>query len=599
MMRPTGAWQLGFSSTVFKNLWPMVIIVGLVGSGCHLRRSSEPPNTLHLVVGAKIKGLDPIFAEDLYSSTQFSQAYETLLEYHYLKRPYVLTPSLAEKMPEVSSDGKVYTFSLKKGVLFQDDPCFKETGGRGRELTADDVIYSLKRLADPKLASSGWWILDNRVVGLNAWRDQALKESRTPYQTEVEGLRALDRYRLQIKLNQRTTQFPYLLAMPFAAVVPKEAVEFYGKEFINHAVGTGPFRLSEYHSGSKVVWVKNPTYRKELYPIEGSPGDREEGLLADAGKALPLADQVVVDIFVEQQPMWLNFLSGKVDITGIPKDNFSTVINPGQDLSPDLISKGIRLVKTPGFDVTHLSFNMSDPLIGKNKYLRQALSLAYDQNTFNEIFYNGAAMAAQGPIPPGLDGYDPNLKNPNRQFNLSRARELMAKAKYPGGKGLPALEYATLAGSLGRQESEFTSKMFAALGVSLNIGTYSWPQFLEVVKNKKAQLWSEAWSGDYPDGENFLQLFYSRNAPPGQNDSSYSNPEFDRLYELSLKLPEGAERTGVYQNMVKLLVDDCPWIFGAHRLRYVLVQKWLKNYKSNDFSHSNYKYYRVDSSLKK
>jgi ABC-type transport system substrate-binding protein len=550
-------------------------------------------------VGAKIKGLDPIFAEDLYSSTQFSQAYETLLEYHYLKRPYVLTPSLAEKMPEVSSDGKVYTFSLKKGVLFQDDPCFKETGGRGRELTADDVIYSLKRLADPKLASSGWWILDNRVVGLNAWRDQALKESRTPYQTEVEGLRALDRYRLQIKLNQRTTQFPYLLAMPFAAVVPKEAVEFYGKEFINHAVGTGPFRLSEYHSGSKVVWVKNPTYRKELYPIEGSPGDREEGLLADAGKALPLADQVVVDIFVEQQPMWLNFLSGKVDITGIPKDNFSTVINPGQDLSPDLISKGIRLVKTPGFDVTHLSFNMSDPLIGKNKYLRQALSLAYDQNTFNEIFYNGAAMAAQGPIPPGLDGYDPNLKNPNRQFNLSRARELMAKAKYPGGKGLPALEYATLAGSLGRQESEFTSKMFAALGVSLNIGTYSWPQFLEVVKNKKAQLWSEAWSGDYPDGENFLQLFYSRNAPPGQNDSSYSNPEFDRLYELSLKLPEGAERTGVYQNMVKLLVDDCPWIFGAHRLRYVLVQKWLKNYKSNDFSHSNYKYYRVDSSLKK
>jgi len=175
----------------------------------------------------------------------------------------------------------------------------------------------------------------------------------------------------------------------------------------------------------------------------------------------------------------------------------------------------------------------------------------------------------------------------------------MAKAKYPGGKGLPALEYATLAGSLGRQESEFTSKMFAALGVSLNIGTYSWPQFLEVVKNKKAQLWSEAWSGDYPDGENFLQLFYSRNAPPGQNDSSYSNPEFDRLYELSLKLPEGAERTGVYQNMVKLLVDDCPWIFGAHRLRYVLVQKWLKNYKSNDFSHSNYKYYRVDSSLKK
>ncbi len=599
MTRPAGAFYSCSSFPGLRSIYPFLIIFLMAAAGCNFRSSNEPANTLHLVVGAKLKGLDPALADDLYSGTQASQAYENLLEFHYLKRPYVLTPSLAEKLPEVTPDGKTYTFTLKKGVLFQDDPCFKETGGKGRELIAEDVVYSLKRLADPKLASSGWWILDNRIAGLNAWRDQASKDAITTYTSEVEGLRAIDRYTVQIKLNARSSQFPYLLSMPFAAVVPREAVDFYGKDFINHAVGTGPFRLAEFHSGSKIVWVRNPTFRKESYPSEGAQGDREAGLLSDGGKLLPLADQVVVQVFVEQQPMWLSFLSGKVDISGIPKDNFSTVINAGHELTPDLVAKGIRLIKTPGFDVTHLSFNMADPILGKNKYLRQALSLAYDQNTFNEIFYNGAALAAQGPIPPGIDGYDPLLKNPYRQFNLSKAKELMAKAKYPGGNGLPTLDYATLAGTLGRQTSEFTTKMFASLGVNLNVGTYSWPQFLEVVKNKKAQLWSEAWAGDYPDGENFLQLFYSKNASPGQNDSNYINAEYDRLYEFSLTLPEGKERTETYQKMVKILTEDCPWIFGSHRLSYVLVQKWLKNYKPNDFSHSNYKYYRVDSGLKK
>ncbi len=567
--------------------------------GCTSKSKSEPTNTLHLVVSEKLKGLDPVFADDLYSGTQSGQAYEPLLQYHYLKRPYALTPNLAEKMPEISADGKVYTFTLKKGVLFQDDPSFQATNGKGRELVAEDVVYSFKRLADPKLASSGWWIFDNKVVGLNAWKDQAEKDASTNYSRPVAGLTALDRYTVQLKLTQRSTQLLYFLAMPFAAIVPKEAVEFYGKEFINHAVGTGPFRLAEYNPNSKLVWVRNPTYRKDTYPNEGADGDREAGLLEDAGKPLPLADQVVVQVFVEQQPMWLSFLSGKLDATSIPKDNFSSVITAGHDLTPDMIEKGIRLIKSPGLDITHLTFNMADPILGKNKLLRQALSLAYDQNTFNDIFFNGAAIAAQGPIPPGIDGYSAALKNPYRQFNLVKAKEFLAKAGYPGGKGLPPLEYATLAGTLGRQQSEFTQKIFSALGVKLTINSYSWPQFLEVVKNKRAQVWEYAWSGDYPDGENFLQLFYGRNASPGQNDAKYINPEFDRLYEKSLLLPEGKERTAIYEKMVSLLVEDCPWIYGSHRLSYTLIQKWLRNYKPNDFSHSNYKYYRIDTALRK
>ncbi len=415
----------------------------------------------------------------------------------------------------------------------------------------------------------------------------------------MEGLKALDRYTVQLKLIQKSNQLLYLLAMPFTGIVPHEAVEFYGVEFINHAVGTGPFRLAEYNPNSKIIWVRNPTYHTEFYPNEGAVGDQEAGLLRDAGKTLPLADQIVFQVFVERQPMWLTFLSGKLDLCSIPKDNFSTAITPSKDLKPELSSKGIQLIKSPSLDVTHVTFNMADPLLGKNKYLRQALSLAYDEMTFIELFYNGRAIPAQGPLPPGINGYDPEFKNPYRQFNVMKAKELLVKAGFPGGKGLPPLEYASLADSTGRQVSEYFQRMMSAIGVKLKINSYSWPQFEEAVKNKKVQIWEQAWSADYPDPENFFQLFYSKNASPGPNDSNYSNPEFDHLYEKILVTPDGPGRAEIYKKMVNILVEDCPWIFGAHLVGYGLVQPWLKNYKPNDFDLGRFKYFQVDTLLKK
>jgi ABC-type transport system substrate-binding protein len=588
-----------WSKVGLRYLSSALCIFSLGLSSCTLKSKNEPVNTLHLVAEEKIKGLDPAFANDLYSGIQISQAYETLLQYHYLKRPYTLIPCLAESMPEISSDGLTYTFHIKKGVLFQDDPSFKSSHGKGREMTAEDVAYSFKRLADPRLMSAGWWIFDGKIVGLNEWRDASSKSGSTDYTLPVEGLKATDRYTLQVKLKQRSAQFLFSLAMPFTAVVAREAVDHYGKEFINHAVGTGPFRLAEFIPSSKIVWVKNPTFRQEFYPSEGSSGDKEAGLLADAGKPLPLVDRLIAHVFIERQPMWLTFLSGKLDVTAIPKDNFAAAISPSKELTPELSSKGVRLVKSPALDITHTTFNMADPLIGRNKLLRQALSLAYDEATFIDLFYNGRAIAAQGPIPPGLAGYDPNFKNPYRQFNVAKAKELLAKAGYPEGKGLPALEFATLTDSASRQQAEFMQKIMSAIGVSLKVNNYSWPQFLEAVKNRRGQLWTYAWSADYPDAENFLQLFYSKNASPGQNDSNYSNPEFDKLYEKSLTLGDGTERTELYKKMTHLLIEDCPWIFGSHRLGYTLTQPWLKNFKPNDFDHSRYKYYRIDSNLKK
>ncbi|MBI4925188.1 MAG: hypothetical protein HY843_04615, partial [Bdellovibrio sp.] len=403
-----------------------VILISLVA--CTFKKKSDPPNTLHLLSIAKIKGLDPIYSDDLYSGTEIGHVYEGLVQYHYLKRPYTLIPNLAEAMPEISKDGKKITFKIKKGVFFQDNPCFKATAGKGRELEAQDFVYSFKRLADPKLTSAGWWVFDGKILGLNEWREENTKNKTTDYQKEVQGLITPDKYTLQISLKQPSAQFIYSLAMAYSYAVPKEAVEYYGKEFINHPVGTGPFRLEEFNPSSKVVWIKNPTYRKEYYPSEGEPGDKEKDLLNDSGKPLPLSDKIIVYIFEESQPQWLSFLAGKLDYSGIPKDNFDSAITSTKELKSELKTKGIVIYKNANLEITHTSFNMEDPLIGKNKYLRQALSVAHNQEEYNKLFYNYRALSAQGPIPPGLAGYDPDFKNPYRQHNPEKAKELLKRA---------------------------------------------------------------------------------------------------------------------------------------------------------------------------
>jgi ABC-type transport system substrate-binding protein len=292
-------------------------------------------------------------------------------------------------------------------------------------------------------------------------------------------------------------------------------------------------------------------------------------------------------------------MQGNLDVMAIPKDNFAQVIDEKQNLKQEFTQKGLTLSKYPWLDITHTSFNMADPVVGKNKALRQAMSLVIDFDKEIELFYNGHALSAQGPIPPGLVGYDESMKNPYKAHNVEKAKELMKKAGYPDGKGLAPLEYVTLSDTTNRQMTDFYQKEFAQIGVQLKVNTYSWPEFQASVKNKKGQMWSFAWGADYPDAENFLQLFYSKNGSPGPNDANYSNPEFDKLYEKSLTLPDSAERTALYKKMVEIVVEDTPWIFNAHRVMYYLTPTWFKNFKYHEFEHGMSKYYRIDPTLRK
>lgn len=567
----------------------LFVALSLALTAC-TKKSGEIENAVTYGLRVNLKTLDPAQASEESSGEVIPNIYEGLLQYHYLKRPLTPEPLLAAAMPEVSKDGLTHTFKLKPGVKFQDSEVFPD--GKGRALVASDFIYSWKRLADPKGKGEGFWIFDGKIKGLNEWRDK-LAKGEGKFEDPIEGFQAPDDSTVVIKLVRPYYQLHYVLTMPFATVVPHEAVKKYGDEFMNHPVGTGPFKLENWTRGSKVVLTKNPTWHGGTFPSEGEASDSDKGLLADAGKALPFVDKLVFLELPEDQPRWLNLMKGVTDYSGIPKDSFDKAI-VNDELSPELAKKGFKLDKFLRADVTFISFNMEDPIIGKKPELRKALALAYDTSTSMQTFYNNQVLMAHSPIAPDMEGWDPNFKNPYKEHNIEKAKEMLKKAGHPDGKGLPELEYNTAGSATARQMSEFVQQQFAKIGIKTKIVSNSWPQFQERVRTKKAQMFGMAWNADYPDAENMLQLFYSKNVSPGPNNSNYRNKEFDALYEQAAKLPPGSKRTELYHKMRDIFVRDMPWIPMVHRIGYAVQHGWLMNYKPNETLKGHFKYLRVD-----
>ena len=550
--------------------------------------------TLHIPYSAKIAGMDPIFSNDKYSGNAISLVYEGLLQYHYLKRPFELEPNLAAEIPKAKDNGRTYVFKLKKGVLFHDNKCFE--GGKGREMVAEDVVYSFKRTA-ARPDSKGWWVIKDKIVGLDQFRE-AVAQRKATIDTAVEGVKAIDSHTVQFKLSQPFPQFLYAFAMPFFYVVPREAVEHYGDEFINHPVGTGPFTMGKYTRTNRVEATKNPTFRKKFYPTQGSKGDKEKGLLADAGKALPLVDKVVIHINVEPQPRWLSFQAGKLDMMSIPKDNFEKALTPSRDLAPEMIAKGIQLDITPALDLTYTAFQHSKELFG-NVDLRRAMSLAYDPHLANKHFYSSASLPAQSIVPPGIDGFIDGFKGPWIGPNIEKAKKMLDKAGYPGGKGLPPITFDITANSVSRQIGEFFKRRMKLIGIDIRVVTNPWPELMKKISTRQTMLHSLAWGADYPDAENFLQLLYGPNQTPGANGSNYSNKNFDEIFKKARLLPPSPERTRLYEKMYKMAADQVPLIYGVHRQSFTLVHGWLKNFKYIEFDHGVEQYYNINSEEKK
>lgn len=529
-----------------------------------------------------------MMASDVGSAAQIAKIYEGLLTYHWFKLPYELIPNLAEEMPTVSADGLTYTFKIRKGVLFQDDASFPN--GKGRELVAEDFVYSIKRHADSKNQSTGWWLYDGKIKGLNEWRAKYEKLPEANYDEVVEGIQALDKYTLQFKLAKVFPQFLYALAMPFSYVVPREAVTKYGKEFINHPVGTGPYVLPVFDQGKRLVFTKNPTFREKFYPSDASPEFKH--MLADAGKKLPLVDKIVVDVIVESQPAWLKFNKGEVDYLSIPKDNYSTTIVNNQ-LSKEMTDKGVSLSITPGLDVYFYGFNF-DHKIFQNINLRRAMSLAFDQKLMNELFYNNTGVPAESVAPPGVAGNDPAFKNPWKGPNLELAKKHLALAGYPEGKGLPEITLDTFSSTSARQKAEFFQKQMEKIGIKIKVVGNLSPELQAKIKKRSVMMIDYGWIGDYPDTENFLQIFYGPNSSPGANSANYNNPEFNKMYENVAKLQNTPERTALYEKAVQYLTNEVVVIFTVHTQTYMLKQKWIKNYHDSDFIFDFHQYLNID-----
>lgn len=568
-----------------------ILAAGAISS-CTGKKSAS--GTLHIPMSIDAKSLDPAHVDDRYSAIATAMSYEGLVEYEYLKRPHELKPLLAESMPTISKDGLTYTFKIKKGVKFIDSPNFE--GGKGRELKAKDFVYSFKRIADPKVNSGGFWIFDGKIKGLNAWREANKKSETVNYDTDVEGLKAIDDSTFQITLTTPYPQLLFVLAMPYSFAVPREVVEKLGKDFPNTPTGTGPYVLERWMRGSKIIFNKNPTYHGGTYPTEGEAGDKEKGLLADAGKALPLMERVELSIFTESQPQWLNFLKGNLDYTGIPKDNFDSVIDPATGgLKEEFTSKDISLVKAPSADVTYIAFNMMDPFIVKaGPKFRQALSLAINEEEKIKMFYNDRGIVAHSPVPPGLAGYDETYKNPWKIFNLEKAKKLLAEAGFADGKGVPVIPYETSTGAEARQMAEDLQRSLGKMGIKLQINVNQFAELLEKIDQKKAMMWGVAWGADYPDAENFLQLLYGPNKAPGPNGSNFDNAEYNKLYEQMRYMLDSPERRKIITRMKEVFAEQMPWIPSMHRVVYTLTHPWMKNFKPEYMGATDAKFLRVN-----
>ena len=534
----------------------------------------------------RVTSLDPAESASAYASRCVSLIYEPLLEYDYEARPYALRPCLATAMPEISEDGLTYTFAIDTNACFTADQCFglgADGAPLSRHVTAEDFVFSLKRLADAKVASSGYWLLDGHVKGIEAFREASKGAAPTDYALDVEGLQAPAPDRLMIKLSLPSPVFLWQMAMPYVAAVPHEAVEFYGAAFRDHPVGTGPYALEKWRRNYSLRfrrneawrgWRKNSNPKSEFQPF----------------------DFLYFPTIDDPSTQWLVFLAGELDLQGeILRDNWDDVIGPDGALSPALAERGIVLERAPTLEVGYIGINMRDPLLGGSRALRQALNAAFDTSRW-ERFHRGRALASNGPVPPNVAGADNSPLPFGRGAEV--ARRLLAEAGYPDGRDPATGRRLRLVLDIGktsqdiRESTELLVAFMDECGIELVPEYHTWPAFLKKVGEGRSQLFRIAWVGDYPDAENFLQLFYGPNASPGPNRCNYENQEYDALFREAMAAPE-ERRLELYGEMQRILKEDCPWIFVSHAVSAALVGPRVEGYRAHDFPYGMEKHLRA------
>ena len=553
---------------------------------------------------------DPAQITDLYSRTLVAGMLDAPLEFEFFAKPARMRPNTAVAMPEAADDFKTFTFRIKPGIYFADDPAFK---GSKRELTAADYVYSLKRHYDPQWKSGNLYILENaKILGLSELRKKGLDEKKPfDYDTPVEGLKVLDRYSFQVRLGVSTPRFLYNFAdSSFTGALAREVVDFYGDKIGEHPVGTGPFVLKTWKRSSRIVLARNANYREVLYNETAPAGDAR--LLAVAaqfkGRRLPLVDEVHIAIIEESQPRWLSFLNRENDLLEELPPDFAPNVVPNSRLAPHLAKKGIQMVRYPRADVAVSYFAMEHPVVGGYEphkvALRRAISLAVDVDREIRLVRRSQAIPAQGVVGPETFGYDPSFKSEMGDHDLGRAKALLDMHGYvdrdgDGWRDLPdgqplLLEYATQPEQSSRQLIEQWKKNMDALGIRIEFKTAKWPENLKASRAGKLMMWGVGWSAAQPDGDTFLALGYGPNR--GQaNHARFDLPAFNAVYEKQRQLPDGPERLALMTEAKKLMVAYMPYKVHVHRIFTDLAHPWVLGYHRNIFVRDFYKYVDIDT----
>lgn len=560
------------------------LLVLLVLSGCkdHGTDDDTPVKIYRHAMDGAPGSLDPVQAVSLYANFIVVNLYDTLYRYKYLARPYQLQPNLAAAMPTISDDGLRLTIPLKTGVHFIDDPVFEN--GVGREVKAQDFVYSIKRQFDPDTRAQGAWLWQNRIEGLDEWKAQG-----SNYNNEIPGLRALNDHTIEITLTQPFPQLLHTLAQGYAAIVPREAAEHYGQALSSHPVGSGPFKLLQ-RDGVRAVLIRNPDFRREPFDLanEGyDPSTQEHiGLQALEGKTPPFIDQLEIEFITEDAARWNAFSAGQLHFIKVPVGQFDAVLS---ERNPPTLSP--QFEDTFNFEASaeagwiYTNFNMANSKIGyhpdatrnlRNRALRCAIVKAFDWKKRNEIFFYNIGRVFPGIIPPVVPEYEVNGNNAYILRDLDGARQLLKEHNW-SAENLPVLEYGFPNSVTERQIFEQFRDFMMDIGFPaekirpLIFATYG--DYQRAYSQGKVDLINSSWTMDYPDVENIMALYYGPNAAPGSNSTSYNNPEYDRLYMASAAMTESPQRTENYRRMNQMIMDDCATITGISR---TLLFMWDK-----------------------
>jgi ABC-type transport system substrate-binding protein len=571
--------------------------------------AAAPEKVLRYAFPVAETGFDPAQLNDLYSRIITANIFESLYGYDYLARPAKIKPLLAEGMPEISADFKTFTVKLRKGIFFADDPAF---GGKRREVTAADAVYSYKRIVDPKNKSplvSG--IEEEKIIGLSDLRKMALDGGKFDYDTEIEGMRALDRYTVQFKLGESRPRFILTLADPgIYGLVAREVTEKYGESIMEHPVGTGPFMLKDWRRSSRITLVRNPGYREVVYDAQPSPGDTAAQAIAAKmkGRKLPMVDKVEISIIDDPQPRWLAFLNGEHDLMERLPENFATHAIPNNKLAPNLAKLGMQMERVASSDIRMVYFSMLNPIVGgytpEKVALRRAIGLAMDGEQEARLAMRGQAIVAQGFVMPNTNSYDPSFRSEMGTHDRAKAIALLDMFGYvdkdgdgwrdlPDGKPL-VLVYDTLSAADYRERDEVMKKNLDAVGIKLELRIGKWPEQLRNSRAGKLMMWGYGLMASSPDSAGVLALAYSGQFGM-QNHSRFKNDKFDELYRRQATMADGPERDAVIREAVRVLVAYMPIKVRVHRIVTDMMQPWLVGYKRHPNAREFWQYVDIDT----